>query len=62
MYYHVAPFYFLGSILSTGILLPAGSSIDNDYGGLNNPVWHKVHAVHLFKIGTYSQWHTLSQP
>eukprot|EP00975_Prorocentrum_lima_P048381 10116711-Prorocentrum_lima.AAC.1 len=32
-YYHATPFYFLGSILSTGILLPAGSPIDNDYSG-----------------------------
>eukprot|EP00975_Prorocentrum_lima_P056559 11859202-Prorocentrum_lima.AAC.1 len=68
MYYHAANFYFLGSILSTGILLPAGSSIDNDYSGQyktadkKNPIWHKVHAVHLFETDTYSQWHAYSPP
>eukprot|EP00975_Prorocentrum_lima_P061993 12883093-Prorocentrum_lima.AAC.1 len=32
-YYHAPPFYFLGSILISGILLSVGSKVDSAYSG-----------------------------
>eukprot|EP00975_Prorocentrum_lima_P010305 2193031-Prorocentrum_lima.AAC.1 len=66
-YHHASPFYFLGAILSAGVLLQAGSKIDNEYSGTyttggKHKSWHKVAAVHLFESTTYPQWCALSQP